>query len=428
MSGLFSATEAARRVARGDVGSKELTERVLERIEAANPDVNAIVEVRPGARADAAAADEAVARGETLGPLHGVPITVKEAIHVAGLRSTWGDPAARDFVAPADATVVRRLREAGAIIVGTSNVAFMLADFGRTANELYGATANPRDPGLTPGGSSGGAAAALAAEMTFLDYGSDLTGSIRIPAAFCGVYGLKPTSGIVPLTGFAPPGPPPPPSEMTYLSALGPLARSAADLRTALKVTAGPEGAAAKALGWSLPPSRHARLNEFRVGFTLDGPVSDEIADRLAATVEALGRAGATLVEGWPDGVDPGADAESFGFHVGLFFAFMEPGSQYATLAQVIEHESRRQAARAAWGRYFEDVDVFLCPATTTLPFPIDEEPDPSLPFWASHASYAGLPAVTAPLTGDGPPIGAQIIGPRYEDDTAISFAELLPT
>src|SRR5215211_1488310 len=135
-------------------------------------------------------------------------------------------------------------QQAGAIVVGKTNVHFMLADFGQTANDLYGVTNNPWDTGRTPGGSSGGGAAALAAGMTFLEYGSDLAGSIRIPAGFCGVYGLRPSVGLVPLTGFQPPGSPAGPSDMTYLSAIGPLGRSARDLRTALRVTAGPEAPA----------------------------------------------------------------------------------------------------------------------------------------------------------------------------------------
>jgi amidase len=182
-----------------------------------------------------------------MGPLHGVPVTIKEALQVTGMHSTWGNPAFRDFVADRDATVVRRLTRSGAIVVGTTNVAFMLGDFAQTANELYGVTNNPWDMARTPGGSSGGAAAAVAAGMSFLDYGSDLVGSIRIPASFCGVYGLRPSVGIVPLAGFQPPGPPARANEASYMSAVGPLARTAADLRTALRVTAGPEEPAAKA-------------------------------------------------------------------------------------------------------------------------------------------------------------------------------------
>src|SRR5918998_2879951 len=226
-----SATEAAEAIPRKEISSRELTGMLLARIEAANPAVNAVVELRrEAALREAAAADEATARGDDAGPLHGVPMTIKDSFDVAGMRTTWGNPAFEDFVADSDSTVARRLKEAGAIVVGKTNVAFMLGDFGQTANELYGVTNNPWDTTRTPGGSSGGAAAALSAGMTFLEYGSDLVGSIRIPASLCGVYGLKPSVGIVPLSGFQPPGPPPPPSEMTYMSAVGPPARSPGDL------------------------------------------------------------------------------------------------------------------------------------------------------------------------------------------------------
>jgi amidase len=145
-----------------------------------------------------------------------VPVTIKDAFDVAGLPTTWGNPAFADAVAERDATVVARLRAAGAVVAGKTNVALMLGDAGDTDNPLFGTTNNPYDLTRTPGGSSGGAAAAVAGGLSFLDFASDLAGSIRVPAAFCGVYGLKPTAGTVPLTGFAPPAPPgPPPTELT---------------------------------------------------------------------------------------------------------------------------------------------------------------------------------------------------------------------
>lgn len=441
-----SAEAAAGMIRQRRIGSRELTELVLDRVDAVNAQVNAVVELRrEAALREAAAADEAVARGERTGPLHGVPMTVKEALNVAGLHTTWGEPAFREFVADRDATVVARLRQAGAVIIGATNVAHMLGDFAQTGNEVYGVTSNPWDLTRTPGGSSGGAAAAVAAGMTYLEYGSDLVGSIRIPASFCGVYGLKPSVGLVPLTGFQPPGPPAPPSEMTYRPALGPLARTAGDLRVALRATAGPEDPAAKAFSWALPPPRHRRLAGFRVGVVLDdphAPVSSEVGAVLSDTSAALARAGATIVEGWPEGIDPGRSAESFGFHVGLFFAFAQPGEDLPPLAAVIDQELRRIAARAAWSSYFDTIDVFLCPTNFTPAFPHDtrpfdermiatpegERPYRDQPFWIAHASLAGLPAVAAPAghTPGGLPVGVQIVGPLHEDDTAIAFAELL--
>jgi amidase len=442
-----SATAAAQKLRRGERSSRELTELLLARIDQVNPALNAVVELRrEAALREAAAADEAAASGSELGPLHGVPITIKDSFNVAGLHTTWGNPAFKDYVADSDATVVRRLRQAGAIVVGKTNVAFMLGDFAQTANQLYGVTSNPWDTTRTPGGSSGGAAAALAAGLTFLEFGSDLVGSIRIPASFCGVYGLKPSAGIVPLTGFQPPGPPAL-SDLTRMSSVGPLGRCARDLRTALRVTAGPEAPGTNAYRWVLSPSRHTQLQEFRVGVVLDhqdAPVSSEVGAVLSDAVDALARAGATVVEGWPEGVDPGRSAESFGFHVQLFFAFQQPGDgeDFAALSEVIEQARGRMAIRAAWGRYFERVDVFLCPVNFTPAFPHDtrpfeertvatpegERPYASQAFWVSHASLPGLPAVAAPVgrTPGRLPVGAQIVGPLYEDDTAITFAELL--
>src|SRR5207253_3164190 len=218
-----SATEVADLLRRRQVSSRELTERLLARIDAVNPRLNAVVELRrEAALATAEAAD--AARAGAAESLLGLPITIKDSFNVAGMHTTWGNPAFKDFVAHSDATVVQRLEQAGAITVGKTNVAFMLSDFAQTANPVYGVTNNPWDITRTPGGSTGGGAAALAAGMTFVDYGTDLVGSIRIPASFCGVYGLKPSARLVPLTGFQLPGTPPTNSEMRYMSAVGPLA------------------------------------------------------------------------------------------------------------------------------------------------------------------------------------------------------------
>jgi amidase len=223
------------------------------------------------------------------------------------------------------------------------------------------------------------------------------------------------------------------------------MGRSAADVRTALRVTAGPDGSAARAYSWSLPAPRHDRLEDFRVGVVLDhsnGAVSDEVAALLSETVATLARAGATIVDGWPEGVHPAQQAESFGFHLGLFFAHQQGQGDFAPLSSVIEHEARRMASRAPWSSYFEDIDVFLCPVSFTPAFPHDprpfdertiatpegERPYTDLVFWIAQAALPGLPSMTAPIgrTPAGLPVGAQIVGPLYEDDTPIRFAELL--
>src|SRR6478609_3220081 len=361
-----SAAEVALMLRRREISSRELTELLLARIEAINPAVNAVVELdRESALFGADAADAAVLRADELGALHGIPMTIKDSFHVAGMRTTWGNPAFKDYVADSDATVARRLRRAGAIVIGKTNVHFMLADYGQTANELFGVTNNPWDLNRTPGGSTGGGAAGVAAGLTFLEYGSDVVGSIRIPASFCGVYGLKPSAQVVPLNGFQPPGPRVPESRMRYMSAVGPLARSAGDLRTALTETAGPDGVSSRAYSWSLAPPRHRRLSDFRVGVVLDhdsAPVASDVGAALSKAVDALSAAGATILSGWPDGVDPVTEYETFGFHVGLFFAFAEPGQDFPAISDFIVQENRRMALRAAWSRYFDDVDVFVCP------------------------------------------------------------------
>lgn len=442
-----SATDAARMLRHKELSARELTDLFLDRIERLNPALTAVTEVRGDvARAQAAAADRAIGAGLNR-PLLGVPMTIKEAFNVAGFRTTWGEPAFADYVADSDATIAARLKEAGAIIAAKTNVAAMLADY-QTANALYGVTSNPWDLSRTPGGSTGGGAAAVAAGLSFLEYGSDLAGSIRIPAAFCGVYGLKPSAGIVPLAGLQPPGPPAGPNEMAYMSAAGPLARSAADLRAALIATAGPDGPDARSYSWRLAPPRHERLRDFRVGFALDHPgcpVSTEITDVLSQLVDQLAALGLSVTEGWPDGVEPGTVYESFGYHVQLFLTMQGAGgppSAAGPLSAFIEHEDRRMAVRAAWQRYFSDADVFLTPVTFTPAFRHDKRPYAErtietpeglrgyddLAFWAAQASLPGLPAAAAPvgLTAAGLPVGAQLIGPLHEDDTVLTFAELL--
>ncbi|MFF0271199.1 amidase family protein [Kribbella sp. NPDC004536] len=468
---MLTAREAAEQIRTGRTTSRELTEGLLARI-AADTKVNAVVEVRrdhalaAAARADAAVALAASAgKGGTggtsgtggpsggggagggggaaggsgaggggwFGVLHGVPVTVKECFDVAGMRTTWGNPAFAGFVARRDAVVVERLERAGAIVVGKTNVHTMLADFGQTTNEVYGRTNNPADVTRTPGGSSGGAAAALAAGLTYLEYGSDLVGSIRLPAAYCGVYGLKPTNGLVPQRGFQLPGTPYVPSELPNLSTIGPLARSAADLRLALHATAGPDAP----YSYTARPPRHRQLSDYRVGIVTDhpaAPVTADVGDALSNTIDQLAKSGARIVDNWPDRVDPNEQAAEFGRQVELFFALHGGGEPTAlTVDQLLTTERNRLAARARWQQYFDDVDVFLCPTSFTVAFPhgsttIDGRPYEAQVFWIAHASLTGLPALSMPIghTPAGLPTAAQVIGPWHEDDTAITFAELL--
>ena len=469
-----SALTAARAIRRGDVSSVALTTRVLERIKQFNPRLNAIVTLTSDAALERArAADEALARGEWWGPFHGVPCTIKDTFETAGVRTTAGAPSFANHIPKADAAVVSRLRAAGVVIVGKTNVPSMARDV-QSYNEIFGTTNSPWDLSRTPGGSSGGEAAALAAGLSHLGVGSDIGGSIRTPAHFCGIYGHKPTLNLVPLRGHIPPPPGVPPLPPADLAVAGPLARSAGDLRAALEVLGGPDGDEARAYRWSLPAARGSRLSDYRIGFVLDDPacpVTPEVGDVLAQTMAALRRTGATLEEGWPPGVVPAEQVDTYFYLLNATFAFLLRDDQLETMRQLAARQdatpqtgrarawtaphksfqaasSRRMAARAAWQAYFRTHDAFLMPTAFVTAFPHDQSvaaPGPGVGplderviatakgprsyrdmfFWISFATLTGLPATTAPtgLTRTGLPVGIQIIGPYLEDATPIDLA-----
>ena len=298
---------AADAIRRGEISSVELTTRMLDRIARFNPKLNAIVTLTADAAlARAKAADEARGRGEWWGRFHGVPCTVKDTLETAGVRTTAGSPQYASHVPTRDAPIVARLRAAGMVILGKTNVPPMAADW-QSANPIFGASNNPWDVTRTPGGSTGGGAAALAAGLTFLEPGSDIGGSIRIPASFCGVYGHKPTLNVIPHRGHIPPPPGllvPPPA----MPVVGPLGRSAADLLAAMEVLGGPDGDDARAYRWTLPPARSTRLTDYRLGFVLDDPacpVASDVREVLARAIDGLRRTGVKLEEGWPAGRQP---------------------------------------------------------------------------------------------------------------------------
>ena len=288
-----AAVDLASMVRNQEISALELADIYIDRIERLDGEINAVV-VRDFERARAAArvADARLAAGDTVGPLHGVPMTIKESYDVGGLPTTWGIPVFKDNVATRDAEVVARLKQAGAVFLGKTNVPFSLADF-QSYNDIYGITRNPWDLGRTPGGSSGGSAAALAAGLTGLECGSDIGGSIRNPAHYCGVYGHKPTWGIVPPQGHGLPGMVAGPD----IAVCGPLARSADDLALAMDIIAGPEPL--DATGWQLrlPPPKIS-LREYRIALwptDAYAPVDAEVADRVVALGARLARSGATV-------------------------------------------------------------------------------------------------------------------------------------
>src|SRR5882672_1531361 len=324
-----TAAETADALREKKISASELVNMTFQRIDRHNPRVNAIVwQDREQALARAKQADEALARGNASGALGGVPVTIKESFAYRGSPSTWGLPSLRDAISPRTAVAVERLESAGAIVIGKTNVPVMLGDW-QSYNPVYGTTNNPWDLTRTPGGSTGGGAAALAAGLGALTIGGDLAGSIRIPAHFCGVYGHKPSLDLVSLAGFQPGPWDGSPGYPMDLSVAGPLSRSARDLALALDVLGGADADAAKAWTWRLPAPRHTSLKNFRVGYVLDeaaAPVASDVAAVYERTLAELRRAGVTLERGWPHGIDPHEQMRTFGYLLGaLVTADMSP-------------------------------------------------------------------------------------------------------
>jgi len=463
-----SATQLAGEIRDRRIGSLELLDFFVARAERHNPALNAVVAWQVDqARERARAADAALARGEIWGPLHGVPMTVKESFNLAGLPSTWGNPVWKVNKAAENAVLVDRLLAAGAVIYGKTNVPLMLQD-SQSYNEVYGTTNNPWDPTRGPGGSSGGEGAALAAGFAALGAGSDIAGSLRNPAHYCGIYSHKPTWGLVPTRGHSPTGALSP----TDISVVGPMARAAEDLDLAMRVLAGPDLIQQATWRAALPEARHRRLGDFRVAVWTQSPLCEldaSVADRIEAAVGALRGAGAKVDETARPAFD---DAE----HQELFMLLLraatasrmsdkdfEAQREIATTLKPEDKSSRAAVARGAtlyhrgwgaaneartklrfaWREFFEDHDVLLAPVAATAAFPHDHNPDRDarlVPvngkhrpyqeqiFWAGVASRSYLPATAAPLglTESGLPVGCQIIGAEGEDLTTIEFARLL--
>ncbi|MFC3078460.1 amidase family protein [Phenylobacterium terrae] len=421
-----------------EVSAEELAQAAIARIERLDGPINAVV-VRDFERAlaTARAADMAIRAGERA-PLLGVPMTVKESFGVAGLPHTWGSEMFREVVAVEDAVAVSRLKAAGAVILGKTNVPPMLADW-QSTNPLFGRTCNPWDLTRSPGGSSGGSAAALAAGYAPLEFGSDIGGSIRVPAAFCGVFGHKPSYKLVPMRGH---GPPALEGEDAPLAVVGPLARTAEDLALALDVVAGPDEDMAIAYRLALPAPRQTRLSGFRVLILDRHPAAatdGAILSALNGLADELARAGARVVRSHPDLPDLGAAMDAY---LGLLNSVVsrgrpdaEPISAHAYL-DCLDAQNR---VRAKWAQVFGDVDVVLAPVFGALAFPhtdlawgergllIDGAKTPYgvQLAWPSVALFGALPATVFPagLSDTGLPVGLQAIGPFLEDRTSLAFA-----
>jgi amidase len=469
---LRSATELLDALAKRETSSEELLKHFLSRIERLSGSVNAVVALDADrALEEARRCDEERSRGDLRGPLHGLPMTVKDSFETAGLKTTSGGaPGLEAYVPERDAKAVARLKAAGAIVFGKTNLSTLAMDI-QTYNAAFGTTNNPWDPSRTAGGSSGGSAVAMSAGLSALELGSDLGGSIRIPAAFCGVFGHRPSYGIVPTRGHipGPPGTLAPPD----LETAGPIARSAEDLELALGVLARADEM--DAVGWhlKLPPPRRRGLSDYRLAAWLDDPavpVDTALRERLEAVVAELRAAGAEVdTEARPGFV--------LADHVRLFMRVMYgsmasglPEGQFEKLRAraaglapdddsfrarltrdtVQTHRDfdlareARERIRALWRAFFTRYDALLCPVFPTPAFPHDQNPDfarrtvavngvpwpylGSLLGWPALAGLSSLPGTSAPVgfTREGLPAGIQVVGPYLEDRTAIHVAKLV--
>ena len=375
-----TATELAAAVRKREIASVELLELYLDRIERLDRPVNAVVTLDvERARAACVAADDALARGDEVGPLHGLPITIKDAIETEGIRSTGGAVELRDHVPTRDAPAVARLEDAGAIVFGKTNVPRWSGEL-QTFNELFGTTNNPWDTARVPGGSSGGPAVAVACGFTAFELGTDIGGSIRSPSHFCGVFGLKPSYGVVSQRGYLDHvggG-----TTDADINVFGPMARSAEDLDLLLDVLAGPDADLATAWRLDLPPSRVDSLSGARVAVWFDEPacpVSAEYRAVLQRTADAMADDGARVEEAHP----PVDFAEQFG----LFMSMITPAISPSMPEEVAEAfsgshlgwlrlDKQRATLRARWAAWFRSYDVLLCPVTPTPAFPHDQDGD----------------------------------------------------
>jgi amidase len=435
-----STTQLAAAIRAGHVSAIEVLQAHLAQIAARNPTLNAVITLdAERAYERAREADAALARGEHWGALHGVPFTLKDAHATAGMRTTTGFPPLATYVPKVDSTVTARLKKAGGILLGKTNVPVMLADY-QTNNPIFGRTNNPWNIERTPGGSSGGAAAALAAGMTPFDIGTDLSGSIRIPAHFCGVCGLKPTEQRVPLTGLIPGLPTP--RSVRIMSCLGPMARSVDDLALLYSIIAGPDGRDTEVQPVPVDKMPHLERKHLRVAFAPTFPglaVAAEIRGAVEELAKQLSPVCAAVEEARLPPVDFTQDLPRAGALIGMITGAFQPEEQEhpTTLAQYLEALDLRDQSIIAWEQFFEQWDVLLCPPSMVTAFPHCEPGSPlsvddqEVIYWAvsGHGTlfnYTGHPAVVLPykLDSDGLPLGIQLVGKRWDEAHLLAMAK----
>ncbi|MCF8029249.1 MAG: amidase [Desulfobacteraceae bacterium] len=468
-----SALEQAAAIRAGRISAVELLEYYLERVRRFNPQLNAIVQTCPeSARERAKKADQAIARGEFWGPLHGVPVTIKDTLEVVGMPCTSGSPALKEHMPERNAEAVQSYIDAGAVVFGKTNVPLYGGDL-QSFNKVYGQTNNPWNPARTPGGSSGGAAAALSAGLCALEIGSDIGGSIRTPAHFCGIYGHKPSYGIVPQKGHIPPEPGTSPGEYTTFTdirVVGPLARSIDDISLAMDLLAAPEPAERRGRQICLPEPRRDNLRDLKIGLWMDDPVcpvDSSVGEVLQNAVDRLSAEKARIADKRPNVDFAGSHdcflsllAAAMGARTAdkLFNKWLEdvktlsPNDQ-SYLARHLRGATQlhrnwaitdglRQGLRQGWADFFREFDVLLCPVAPLPAIAHDQQylydrritvngkqrEYMDLMGWAGLTGVVYLPATVIPAgrTREGLPVGMQIVGPYLEDRTPIRAAKLI--
>ena len=435
-----SLVAAARAIRLRERSAVETLDRHAQRVEKFNPRLNVVVALDlETAHARARAADAALARGESWGPLHGVPFALKDCHEVAGFPTTVGSQMFAGYRPTHDGAVMRRLRAAGAILIGRTNVPEFLSDY-QSFNAVYRRTSNPFDAGRTSGGSTGGAAA-VATGMTPFDIGTDLAGSVRLPAAFCGVYGLKPTEHRISAAGVHP-NPQNHPRQVRIISCVGPLTRTVDDLVFLMDLLGQPdsEDMSVAPVPLSEPTPGAGGL---RVAYvpTLDGgPIASSSARALKRAADALAGHGAIVEEAPSPATDLSADLEAHGELVQMMLtAFQDTGKPKPTFEDHLRAMQRRDERSAELERWFDGWDALLCPVAMTnafrhcdtgTPIDVDGKPQPYMRLGSHLAGfdYTGHPALSVPAGFDdqGLPLGVQLAAARWQEGKLFALARAL--
>ncbi len=441
---LATASELAAAIRSREISALEVIDSYLARIAERNPALNAIVTMDADAARDRArAADAALARGDCWGALHGVPFTLKDAHPTAGMRTTVGCESLADHVPDRDGTVAARLKAAGGVLLGKTNVPPMLDDW-QSCNPIFGRTNNPCDPARTPGGSSGGAAAAVAAGLSAFDIGTDLSGSLRVPAHFCGVYGLKPTEHRVSSHGLR--RHPGHEHSVRVMAGIGPIARSVDDLALLHGIIAGPDGHDSDVPPVPLEPPPEVTLRDARVAVAPNFPgfpLARVVRESVLALARRLQPFCAVVDECTLPPLDYTMEGKRAANLIAMLAGVYHPkeGDPAATLAQYMEALRGRDETIALWERFFEAWDVLLCPAAMVTAFPHcpkDTELDVDgervqYSLIGAHTTlfnYTGQPALVLPCShdADGLPIGVQLVARRWDEARLLGIARAVGT